>query len=89
MRASSSPQEERTQSIEEVEALKGETARRQEDFQYKQQLQDLTTQEQSAAARLSYERLLAEKRAVDVRFDETEASARRTAHQTIELYSTE
>lgn len=54
--------------------LKGELARREEDFQYTQQLQDLTAQEQSAAARLSYERLLADKKAADIRLDETEAS---------------
>ena len=67
-------QEERTQSIESVHVLKGELARREEDFQYTQQLQDLTAQEQSAAARVSYERLLADKKAADIRLDETEAS---------------
>ena len=67
-------QEERTQSIENVQVLKGELARREEDFQYSQQLQDLTAQEQSAAARLSYERLLADKKAADIRLDEAEAS---------------
>lgn len=67
-------QEERTRSIENVQVLKGELARREEDFQYTQQLQDLTAQEQSAAARLSYERLLADKKAADIRLDETEVS---------------
>lgn len=56
--------------------LKAELERRREYFGYTQQLQDLTMQEQSAAARLSYERLLADKRSVDNQLEETEASTR-------------
>lgn len=69
----SATQEERTQSLHDVQTLKGELARRGEEFEYKHQLQRLTTQEQSAAARLSYERLLADKRSVDIRLEEIEA----------------
>lgn len=67
-------QDERTRTVEEVKTLKQELARRQEDHSYTQQLHDLTLQEQDAASRLAYERLLADKAAVDVRLDETEAS---------------
>lgn len=66
--------DERTRIVEEVKALKRELARRQEDHSYTQQLHDLTLQEQDAASRLAYERLLADKSAVDIRLDETEAS---------------
>ncbi|CAM9110633.1 unnamed protein product, partial [Ectocarpus sp. 4 AP-2014] len=64
---------ERTQAVEEVETFKGELVQRREDFKHAQELQNLTIQEGSAASRLSYERLLAEKRLVDNRLEETEA----------------
>lgn len=65
-------QDERTQAVEEVQVLKAELARRQEDSKHAQELQNLTVQEESAASRLSYERLLSDKRVVDIRLDETE-----------------
>ena len=51
-----------------------ELARRQEDFIHTQELQNLTIQEESAASRLFYERLLSDKRVVDTRIDEIEVS---------------
>ncbi|CAN0304714.1 unnamed protein product [Ectocarpus sp. 12 AP-2014] len=65
---------ERTQAVEEVQTFKGELVQRGEDFKHAQELQNLTIQEECAASRLSYERLLAEKRLVDNRLEETEAS---------------
>lgn len=65
-------QDERTQAVEEVEALRGELAQRQKDFKHTQELQNLTLQEENVSSRLSYERLLAEKKVVDIRLDETE-----------------
>lgn len=57
-----------------MQTLKTELARRQEDFIHTQELQNLTIQEESAASRLSYERLLSDKRVVDIRIDEIEVS---------------
>lgn len=65
-------QDERTKAREEVQTLKTELARRQEDFKHTQELQNLTIQEESAASSLSYERLLSDKRVVDIRLDEIE-----------------
>ncbi|CAM9710494.1 unnamed protein product [Ectocarpus sp. 12 AP-2014] len=65
---------ERTQAVEEVQTFKGELVQRGEDFKHAQELQNLTIQEECAASRLSYERLLAEKRLVDNRLEETKAS---------------
>ncbi|CAM9280340.1 unnamed protein product [Ectocarpus sp. 13 AM-2016] len=65
---------ERTQAVEEVQTFKDELVQRGEDFKHAQELQNLTIQEESAASRLSYERLLAEKRLVDNRLEETKAS---------------
>ncbi len=70
-------QNERTQAVEDVQTLKGDLARLQEEFRHTQELKNLASQEESAAARLSYERLLADKRVVDTRLHETEASMER------------
>lgn len=67
-------QDERTRSVEDLRSLKGELARRQEDYSYTKQLHGLTLQEQDAASRLAYEKLLASKAAIGVHLDETEAS---------------
>lgn len=74
-------QNERTQAVQEVQTFKGELTQRREDFKYAQELQNLTIQEESAASRLSYERLLADKRLVDNRLEETEASGPRNGLQ--------
>lgn len=58
--------------MEEAQTLKAELTRRQEDFKHTQELQNLTTEEENAASRLSYERLLSDKRVVDIRLDEIE-----------------
>lgn len=65
-------QNERTQAVEDVEMLKGDLARLQEESRHTQELKNLANQEESAASRLSYERLLADKRVVDTRLDEAE-----------------
>ncbi|CAM9429781.1 unnamed protein product [Ectocarpus fasciculatus] len=65
---------ERTQAVEEVKTFKGELMQRREDFKHAQELQNLTIQEENAASRLSYEKLLAEKRLVDNSLGATEAS---------------
>ncbi|CAM9227370.1 unnamed protein product, partial [Hapterophycus canaliculatus] len=63
---------ERRQAVEEAETLKGNIKQRQQEFKHMQELQKLNTQEESAASRLSYERLLADKRVVDIHLDDTE-----------------
>lgn len=85
-------QDERTQAVEEVETLKGELAQRQKDFKHTQELQNLTLQEENVSSRLSYERLLAEKKMVDIRLDETEvgrlprAATQKAGRATVLLY---
>lgn len=58
----------------DLRALKGELVRLQEDYSYMRKLHDLSLQEQDAASRLAYEKLLASKAAIDINLDQTEAS---------------
>lgn len=57
------------------QGLKAELARQQLDFSYMQHVHVLTMQEQDAASRLAYAKLLAEKSAVDLGLQEIEASS--------------
>lgn len=70
--------------------LKGDLARLQEEAKHTQELKNLARQEEGAAARLSYERLLADKRVIDTRLDETEVTIerRRIIPMGKELYTT-
>lgn len=70
--------------------LKGDLARLQEEAKHTQELKNLASQEEGAAARLSYERLLADKRVIDTRLDETEVTIerRRIISMGKELYTT-
>lgn len=54
--------------------MKDDLARFQEDFSYQQQLHSLTVQERSAGEKLSYERALSEKGAVETELASKEAS---------------